>query len=100
MECIGVIRGIVKGRWIDLISRHPNLVRPPSREETNPFTNQPIILQPPADAARVMIDGREVGMMSGSEGEENEVNVFGESEAVTPVAWEIALALGARFETS
>jgi hypothetical protein len=90
MEFIGEIvsephpPGINKQRWIDLIHEHPNLVAPEPRQGINPFTKKPTVIQPRIDVARVVRDGKEMGLMSWAEDESNLINVFGEAKAVVP----------------
>jgi hypothetical protein len=90
--------GIDNRRWIDLIHEHPHLVSPEPQEATSPFTKRRMVIKPLPDVARVVIDGREVGAMSWSLDDSNLINVFGEPEAVVPLAHEIARSLGGRFQ--
>jgi hypothetical protein len=90
--------GIDNMRWIDLIREHPHLVPPVPREGINPFTRQSMVIRPRPDVARVIIGGREVGTMSWSLDDSNLINVFGEPQAVIPLAREIARSLGGRFQ--
>jgi hypothetical protein len=89
--------GIDNRRWIDLIREHPNLVPPEAREATSPFTKRPMIIRPLPDVARVVVDGQEVGAMSWALDDSNLINVFGEPQAVVPLAHEVAKSLGGRF---
>jgi hypothetical protein len=56
--------GVNRQRWIDLIREHLNLVPPEPREAVNPFAKRSMMIRPPPDVARVVDDGREVGVMS------------------------------------
>jgi hypothetical protein len=106
MDPLGVIRaatdppGISHERWIGLIREHPNLAPPEPRQLINPFTKAPTTIHPRPDVACVVLDGREVGRMSWSEEESNEVYVFGDEHPVVPLAREIAGRLGGSFEAS
>src|SRR4051794_15718078 len=92
--------GVSRQRWIELIRGHPNLVPPEPREATNAFTKRSMVIKPLPDVARVVLDGKEVGVMSWALDETNLINVFGEPGFVVPLAREIAEALGDRFRSS
>jgi hypothetical protein len=100
----GQIRGetdtssIDRQRWVQLIAAHPKLMRPASRNATNPFTKKPVIIQPPEDTARVIVDGKVVGTMTWALDGSERIDVFGEPKSVIPVALEIARVLGGRFQ--
>jgi hypothetical protein len=89
--------GIDNRAWIGLIGEHPNLVPPEPRAGINPFTKGPMVIEPRPDVARVVVDGRALGVMEWSLDESNLINVFGESQVVIPLAQEIAATLGGRF---
>lgn len=89
--------GIDIRRWIDLIREHPLLAPPEPREGINPFTKQPRVIRPRPDVARIVIGGQQVGWMYWSEDDSNMINVFGEPQAVVPLAHEVARSLGGRF---
>jgi hypothetical protein len=89
--------GIDHRRWIDLIREHPNLVPPEPRTGINPFSKRSMVIKPLPDVARIVVDGEEVGVMSWSLGESNLIHVFGEPQAVIPLAHEIARSLAGRF---
>jgi hypothetical protein len=90
--------GFTRQQWIDLIREHPNLVNPQPREGINPFTKERIIFPLRLDVAHVVVDGKTVGTMSWAEDDSMLINVYGESEAVVPVAHAVAKSLGGRFE--
>ncbi len=92
--------GIDKQQWVNLIREHLNLVPPEPREGINPFTKKSMIIKPTSDVTDIVIDGKEVGVMSWALDESNLINVFGEPQAVIPLAHEIAKALGGRFWSS
>lgn len=92
--------GIDNQRWIDLIRRHPNLLPPEPKQGINPFTKQTMVIKPLPDVARVIVDGDEVGAMSWSLDDSNLINVFGDPQAVVPLAQELAETLGGRFVTA
>jgi hypothetical protein len=89
--------GINNGHWIEMIREHPNLGPVPPREGINPFTRKPTVFHAPADSARVVVGGKEVGSMEWAVDDSNRINVYGDPEVVTPLAREIAEALGGRF---
>jgi hypothetical protein len=92
--------GIDNRRWIDLIREHPNLFPPKPREGISPFTKRSMVIKPRPDVARVIVEGQEVGSMSWSLDDSNLINVFGQPEAVVPLAQDIAKLLGGRFRAS
>jgi hypothetical protein len=92
--------GIDQGRWIALIGSHRSLAPVPPRQGINPFTREQTEFRAPATSAIVSIEGTVVGSicwaMDGSP--MLVVDARDESaEAVTSVADEVAIALGARF---
>jgi hypothetical protein len=92
--------GFTRQQWIDQIREHPNLVAPEPREAINPFTKERITIPPRLDVAQVVVDGKTIGSMSWAEDDSNLINVFGEPEAVVPVACDVAKSLGGRFEAA
>jgi hypothetical protein len=104
MEYIGDILSdpdlpdISRERWAELIREHPNLVPPQPHEIINPFTKEAVIIRPRTDCASVVVGGKVVGSMSWVEDDSNGIGVFGEPEAVVPLARAIAGSLGGRFE--
>src|SRR4051812_12342204 len=90
-------QGISHHRWIELIREHPYLVAPQPRPSINPFTKKATVIQPRPDVARVVVEGKEVGVMSWAEDDSNRINVFGDPMAVAHLAREIAVTLGSRF---
>jgi hypothetical protein len=92
--------GIDNRRWIDPIRQHPNLVPPEPVEGIGPFTKKRMTIKPLPDHARLVIDGRVVGAMSWAMDEANLISVFGEPQAVVPLAHEIARTLDGRFWAS
>jgi hypothetical protein len=90
--------GISRQRWIDMIREHPNIEPPEPREGINPFTKEPMVIRPTPDVARVVVGGRKVGSMGWAHDGSNMIVVFGEPEAVVPLARDIAESLGGRFE--
>jgi len=90
--------GIDFQRWIEIIREHANLAPPPAKEGINPFTKKPMLIKPCSGIARVIVDGKQVGSMHWALAGANKIIVWGESEAVLPLARDIAKALGGRFE--
>jgi hypothetical protein len=103
MDFIGEIQakpdppGINNAQWIEMIHEHPSLEPVPPREGINPFTRKPTVYPAPADSARVVVGGKEVGSMEWAMDDSNMINVYGDPEVVIPLAREIAEALGGRF---
>lgn len=89
--------GIDNQRWIDLIREHPNLAQPEPREGISPFTKRSMVIKPLPDVARVIIDGQKVGSMSWALDDSNLIYVFGQLQAVVPLALGIAQVLGGHF---
>ena len=104
VDFVGVIKadpdppGINRARWIALIQDHPNLMRLEPREGINPFTREPITIYPKPDSAKVVVDGREVGMMETCQSGANEISVWGDAGIVAPLATAIAPLLSGAFE--
>jgi hypothetical protein len=104
MEFIGSIQAqadpprIEKSRWHEIIRDHPNLAVAEPKEGVNPFTKEPLVIEPNPDNARVIIDSREVGQMRWSWRGGNEIHAFGDRDAVYSIAYEVAARLGARFD--
>jgi hypothetical protein len=91
---------IDKAQWIDLIQNHPNLAPPQPRKGINPFTKEPMIIRPTPDVAHVVVNGKDVGTMSWAMDDSNLIHVYGEPDAVIPVAHELARTLGGRFKSA
>lgn len=89
--------GIDRDAWINLIDTHPLLVRLPSQEGINPFTQERVVFHPPDTAARLIVDGRHIGSFDWSHSEENLVIVSGELSDVQEHAGQIASQLGGSF---
>lgn len=89
--------GIDRERWLSLIRDRPELDPPAPRTVINPFTKQPTTIHPPEGVARVIVKGEELGSMMWSEGDANEINVFGELGRIGAFAGEIAGVLGGQF---
>ena len=104
MDFIGAIAaasdppGVDQQRWIDTISKHPALAPFAPRRGINPFTKQPTDYAPHPAAARVLVDGNDVGRMEWAQDDSNEIAVFGPGALVAPIAQEIAALLGATFK--
>ena len=104
MDFIGVIAGpsdppgVDQQRWIDTISKHPALTPVAPGSRINPFTRQPQLYAAHPAAARVVVQGHDVGTMSWAQDDSNQIAVFGPADVVAPVAEEIAALLGATFK--
>jgi hypothetical protein len=55
-------------------------------------------IRPRVDTTTVVIDGRKVGRMNWSNDERNEIHIFGDIDAVGPVAREVASQLGGEYD--
>jgi hypothetical protein len=85
-----------KAAWCRLIERRPELRHPAPREIINPFNRKPTTVQPPADMAEVVLDGRVFGSASWSTSDEPIVNVSVEAAGL-PLVQEWAAELGGVF---
>ena len=103
MDFVGVISaasdppGIDQQRWIDTIPKHPALAPFLPKRRINPFTKQPQDFLPDPAAARILLEGKDVGWMGWSQSDTNEVIVYGPADLVRTVAHEIAALLGATY---
>jgi hypothetical protein len=102
MQIDGVIRplgdgaGFSREAWCQFVGNRPEFRRYPSRQQRNPFTGETMTVQPPADAAEIMLGGRAIGKVYWSMSDEPLVNVSVESSGLSLVrAW--AAALGGEF---
>jgi hypothetical protein len=86
--------GIDRGRWIELIASHPNLLRFKDREGINPFTRAPMIYRAGPDSGHVIVDGAEVGTMTWAQDGSHQISVEGDVALVEPIALEVASKLG------
>lgn len=67
-----------------------------SFQSTNPFTGQPITFDTPLELAAVMVDGQRVGVVRWcSRG--GGLDIFGNVDAMTPLAEAIAVKIGGDF---
>jgi hypothetical protein len=85
-------------RWIELIAWHPNLAPVKPVTGVNPFTKKPREYQSHPGAARVILDGIDVGMMTWAEDGSSQIAVWATSSIVEKVAIEVAAELGCVFE--
>jgi hypothetical protein len=90
--------GVAFKRWIELIARHPALVPVKPELGVDPFTKKPHEYQPHLGAARVVLDGTEVGMMTWAEDGSSQIAVSGTAGVVEKVAADLAAALGCVYE--
>lgn len=104
MDFVGVIAaasdppGIDRQRWIDTIPKHPALASVPPGRRINPFTGQPQEFPANPATARIVIEGKDVGMMGWAQDESNVIIVYGPADLVRTVANEIAGLLGATYK--
>jgi hypothetical protein len=102
MRIEGTIRPTGKGSrfsrdsWCQLVSARPEFRPYPARQSRNPFTGETMTVQPPADAAEVVLEGRAVGEVYWSMSDEPLVNVSIEPPAM-PLVLEWATALGGEY---
>jgi hypothetical protein len=105
-EYLGQIRsvsnraGIDRAHWVQLIGEHPNLSHPQSQNAINPFTKKPVIIHPPSETARIIVDGEAVGTMTWALDVSNCLDVFADGDSVMPIVEEVARVLGGRFRNS
>jgi hypothetical protein len=85
-------------RWIALIARHPMLAPVKPVTGINPFTRKPQEYRPHPGAARVILDGTEIGSMTWAEDGSSQIDVWAASSAVDKIAIEVAAELGCVFE--
>jgi hypothetical protein len=103
MDFIGVIAaasdppGIDQQRWIETIADHPALAPFAARRGINPSTKQPMDYAAHPVAARVVVQGNEVGRMEWAQDDSNQIAVFGSPGLVAPIAEEVAALPGATF---
>ena len=99
MDYVGFIAapGLDEERWTRMIEEHASLKRPAAAKRINPFTGQLADFHPHPSAARVTVDGIEVGSMQWALDDSPAVVVFGDAALVTPVARDIAALLGGTF---
>ncbi len=89
--------GVDQQRWIETISKHPALASFAPSRGINPVTKQPTDYPPHPAAARVLVDGNDVGRMEWAQDDSNPIAVFGPVDVVGPIARDIAVLLGATF---
>jgi hypothetical protein len=93
---VGERAGFNRETWCRLVASRPEFRRLQPRQARNPFAGATTTIQPPADAADVVVGGGPVGRVSWSMSEEPLVNVRVESAAM-PLVREWAAALGGEF---
>jgi hypothetical protein len=89
-----------RDQWIQVIREHANLVTPPPRVAINPFTKDRTVVPARLDVCDVVVDGKKVGWMSWAEDDSILINVFGDTQAVIPIAQDIAGSLGGCFRAA
>ena len=90
---------VTHDRWLDAITRHPEIVPQKVIRGVNPFTRSPLIAQ----RALVVSGGEEVGEMSWSQSDQTEISIFAHEgdeliEKVEALARAIGIQLGVRYE--
>jgi hypothetical protein len=104
MDYLGTIKaaidppGIDLERWRGLIVSHQSLAASPPIEGTNPFTKGPIMFRPKPGTARVVVDGKNVGMMHCALDGSRQIEVWGEAASVDSVARDVAARLGGVYQ--
>jgi hypothetical protein len=93
---VGGGKGFSREAWRRLIGSRPELQRPASKQTRNPFTGEAMTVDPPEDAAEVMLEGRVVGEAYWSLSDDPLVNVSVDL-AVIFLVTEWAAALGGEF---
>ena len=105
MDLVGTIRPgdsatVERNTWVALISAHSFLASVAPRQGVNPFTRKPHAFQAPADSARIVLDGADVGAIRRAEDDSNCLLVWSAPAAkprVTVIAQDIAARLGMQF---
>jgi hypothetical protein len=105
MDLVGTIRPgdsatVERNAWVALISAHSFLAPVAPRQGVNPFTKKPHAFQAPADSARIVLDGVDVGAVRWAEDDSNCLVVWSAAAAktrVTVIAQDVAARLGMRF---
>ena len=87
---------LTRETWLRFLENRPEFRRYAARQAPNPFNGRMVAVQPPADAAEVVLDGILLGNVSWSASDEALVNVSIESSARHLVADWVA-ALGGEF---
>ena len=89
--------GVNREAWCRLIERRPEFRRPQPRQAINPFTREPMVLQPTPDVAEVVVGGVAVADASWSMSEDDpQVDVSVERSAL-PLVQQWAAELGGVF---
>jgi hypothetical protein len=89
-----------RNAWVALIPAHSSLASVTPRQGVNPFTRKPLKFEAPADSARILLDGMDVGAAHWAEDGSDRLVVWSEPAAKTRVALiaqDIAARLGMRF---
>ena len=89
-----------KSEWIALIGVHSALALREPKQGVNPFTKAPMSFKPHPDAARVVVDGTQVGSIHWAMDDSRRLIVWSETAAklrVVDIANDIASRLGWRF---
>jgi hypothetical protein len=105
MDLLGTIKPddsatIERNAWVALISERSFLASVAPRRGINPFTKKPQTFEAPADSARIVLDGVDVGAVHWAEDDSNCLVVWSAPAAktrVTVIAQDIAARLGMRF---
>ena len=95
MDFLGSITAVDLDRWTQLIARHSHLAPVPAREGLNPFMRARYTYRTHPGDARVVIAGKEVGLMTWAQDGTNRIAVEGDApDVVERVALEVAAELG------
>lgn len=98
IEALAEPPGVDLDRWRQVIETHPNLKPVAPQPGINPFTRAPWTYHPHPGTARVVVDGKDVGMMSWAEDGTNRVAVWGEPGIVDQLAHEISMRLDGTYK--
>jgi hypothetical protein len=89
--------GVNFERWVRLIAEHPHLKCVEPREGTNPFTRAPLTFRTHPGTARVLSEGKEIGIMEWAQDGSNRIAVHGEDNQVIEIALDVAACQSATF---
>jgi hypothetical protein len=88
-----------ESQWASLIKSRSELKATDAIEYINPFTKQPSTITVPKELANVFVDGNKIGAVRWCRHDGGELSIFGEANAVSTFAQELAAELNAQFDS-